>query len=142
MACTARGCGAGRRVSELETGIFLPRPELARSLERVLKVVGIPDRSQVSSSRGVRRMGRARPFDLMEVNAEPWQRTEAHFESLLRQLKVSEGVSGWMRRFLSCESAHEGLALLQLAAAGARPILLSPHGIGNTEPWRRCCGPR
>jgi len=75
-------------------------------------------------------MAKARPFELNEVNVEPWQRTEVHFSGLLRQLKVPEGVGAWMRRFLACESGHEGLALYQLAAAGARPFLLSPHSCG------------
>lgn len=119
-----------KRVSELEGGLFLPRPALARELERVLKLKGIPDRSQLFPMRGLRRLGQARPFDLVPVNSEPWQRMEAHFESLLRQLRVPEAVAEWMRRFLPCDSGHEGLALFQLAAAGARPLLLNPHQCG------------
>lgn len=119
-----------RRVSELESGMFLPRPELARRLEEALRVMGMPDKSQVLSARALRRMARARPFELNEVNVEPWQRVEVHFAGLLRQLKVPEGVGAWMRRFLACESGHEGLALYQMVAAGARPFWLSPHSGG------------
>lgn len=120
-----------RRLSDLEGGLCLPQPECALALGRALQVEGgVPHASQVLSRDVLRRMTRPRPFEFPTVNAEPWQRMGRRFGWLVGRIRIDPEVAAWIQRCLECNSGQEGLSLLQLGAAGARPVIASAHACG------------
>lgn len=97
-------------------------PEVAKALRDLLgiavlearQVLPVGDRADIC------------PFDLESVNPLPWRVAWTSWGSLGIAARVRE----WMSQFLPADSACECSALSQLVAAGAEPLLGSPHQWG------------
>lgn len=121
---------SAQRICDFEVGRALPTTDQARRLETTLGIVGLPHQGEVLSERVVKRLSRARPFELPAVNAESWQRMERYYRNQLDALHVSEGDRQWIIRNLWADSGVDGLGVFSLVAAGARRCWGSPPGFG------------
>lgn len=119
-----------KRLSELETGLSLPKPALASDIERIFSVQGIATSQEVLSERAVRRLVRTRRFQFEKVTPEPWRRAETYYSSALRQLHAPPKIVAWMKRHLPSDAASEILCYCEAAANGAKPLFGNPHQCG------------
>lgn len=115
---------------EIERGSWLPDPDQAAKLRQVLGIPGLPDSSQVISQRQMRQICRPHPVDWSPANPVPWARMEKVFYKQLKTLSVARTLFDWMKECLAADSPLECLFLYALAAAGAKPIIASPHALG------------
>lgn len=118
------------RLSEFESGLRLPSPEIAAKLGGALGVDGVAGSGQILPREAMRRLTRPKPYEFPAVNKEPWQRMERRLDWKLKQIKLPKEVAAWIQRHLACNSGQEGLSLYQLGAAGARPVIANAHECG------------
>lgn len=131
QAQVALPCKVGRQcISDIESGLYLPSPELAAALQLELKTEGLSNSSQILTQRDLRRFTTPRPFELPPVDKEPWQRMHKSYAKIVRTLQVPRQTSLWIERNLPSESGTEGIGLFSVAAKGARPIWASPPQLG------------
>lgn len=119
-----------KRLSELETGLALPKPGLASEIERIFSVQGIATSQEILSERAMRRLARTRRFQFEKVTAEPWRRAETYYTNALREMKAPPQVVAWMKRHLPSDAASEILCYCEAAANGAKPLFANPHQCG------------
>lgn len=115
---------------EIEQGSWLPDPDQATRLKQVLGIPGLPDSSHFISQRQMRQVCHPLPVDWVRVNPVPWERMQKVFYKQLRELSLARTLLDWMKECLASDSPLECLFLSALAAAGAKPIIASPHACG------------
>ncbi|MBX3171780.1 MAG: helix-turn-helix transcriptional regulator [Candidatus Eremiobacteraeota bacterium] len=131
QAQLAAPCNVGRQcISGIESGLYLPSPELAAALQRELKTKGLSDSSQLLTPRDIRQLVTLRPFELPPVDRESWQRMHKAYPKLVRALNLARQTSLWIERNLPAECAAEGIGLFSLATKGAKEIWASPSQLG------------
>ncbi len=117
-------------LSDIEAGLYLPSPEVARKLEKELKITGLPDTSQLLSDRESRAFHRPRPFRLKPVDQRCWSVIETRLQFQLRKLKLQQELLDWLKRHVSADSVTECLSYCCLLKAGATRVFANPHRLG------------
>jgi DNA-binding XRE family transcriptional regulator len=117
QAGLASACGVGRQcISAIESGLYLPSPELAGQLKTILNYPGLSDSTQILTSKEIRAFAVRRPFEMPLVNREPWQRTQRSYPHQIRALGLPDNKRAWVENHLEAETALEGVGTLSLAA--------------------------
>lgn len=117
-------------LSDIESGLYLPSPEVARKIEQALQIQGLPDSSQILSEREIKSHYRARPFPVKPVDQRCWGVLEARLQVQLRKLKLQQNLIEWLKRVVPADSLAECLAHCSLLHAGAERVFVNPHRLG------------
>ncbi len=128
QASAVLGCSR-QYLSRLEQGKALATPEQARAIRDYLGVPVLEAR-HVSKFADLQREVGLRPFEVEQVNPDPWRAAYSCWGRSLSEAGLSLSKFDWMSHFLPGESSHECYALLQLALAGWQEFLGNPHEWG------------
>lgn len=117
-------------LSDIESGLYLPSPELARKLEKELKITGLPDTSHTMTEREMRSIFKPRPFRFKPVDQRCWGVLETRLQFQMRKLKLKQELLEWLKRHVPADSLTECLSYCCLLQAGATCIFANPHRLG------------
>ncbi len=128
----AEACGVSRSTWQMvEYGEVLPSPELGRRIGELTGLVAVPTQDDCLNFQELRRLHRARPYELVTNSEDVWARTHEQCQNMTGLCtQISPGLLAWMEAVLECESVPEGFTWLQLVYDGARNLIANPHELG------------
>lgn len=115
----------------VESGQALLGGEAGRLLEE--EMGSLPLTCDALTPQQIRVWTRVRPFELLRVNPEPWQRAGENWGYGISQLQLPKRLPEWLSKLFPADSAPECYAWLQIATLAARPLVENPHFLGFRE---------